>query len=141
MDVATWSRKNADERVLPLAVRAAIGAARDRLVRQLLTETALYCAVGTGRRYGLSGFGPAERSPTSPRPHCRASTRCGRAGGRMFAIALGVSLLTMLLFGLLPALRAGRIGVQTVLQRAGRRGMSGGYRGARRASNGRGGAV
>jgi predicted permease len=38
----------------------------------------------------------------------------------------------MLLFGLLPALRAGRIDVQTVLQHAGRLGMSG-HRGARRA--------
>jgi hypothetical protein len=38
----------------------------------------------------------------------------------------------MLLFGVLPALRAGHVDVQTVLQQAGRPGMSGGYRGARR---------
>ncbi len=56
-----------------------------------------------------------------------------RADGRVFAIALGVSLFTMLLFGLVPALRAGRVDVQTVLQHAGRPGMSGGHRGARRA--------
>jgi len=56
-----------------------------------------------------------------------------KADGRVFGIALGVSLLTMLLFGVLPALRAGRVDVQTVLQHAGRPGMSGGYRGARRA--------
>ena len=53
--------------------------------------------------------------------------------GRVFGIALGVSALTMLLFGVLPALRAGRVEVQTVLQHAGRPGMSAGYRGVRRA--------
>ena len=56
-----------------------------------------------------------------------------KADGRVFGIALGVSALTMLLFGMLPALRAGRVDVQTVLQHAGRPGMSAGYRGARRA--------
>ena len=56
-----------------------------------------------------------------------------KADGRVFGIALAVSLLTMLLFGVLPALRAGRVDVQIVLQRTGRPGMSGGYRGARRA--------
>jgi predicted permease len=44
-----------------------------------------------------------------------------------------VSLATILLFGVLPALRAGRVDVQTVLQRAARPGMSGGHRVARRA--------
>ena len=39
----------------------------------------------------------------------------------------------MLLFGVLPALRAGRVDVQSVLQHAGRPGMSAAYRGARRA--------
>ncbi len=53
--------------------------------------------------------------------------------GRVFAIALLVSVLTTLLFGGLPALRAGRVDIQTVLQGAGRLGLAGGYRVLRRA--------
>ncbi len=53
--------------------------------------------------------------------------------GRVFTIALLVSLLTTLLFGGLPALRAGRVDIQTVLQSAGRLGLTGGYRVLRRA--------
>ncbi len=123
--LARWSARSRE-----LAVRAAIGAQRGRLVRQLLTETGLYCAAGTmaGMLLMVIGLRAVVHFAAGSLPRLNEV----RADGRVFAIALGVSLLTMLLFGVLPALRAGCVDVQAVLQHAGRPGMSGGHRGARR---------
>jgi predicted permease len=124
--LARWSARSRE-----LAVRAAIGARRGRLVRQLLTETALYCAAGSAAGMALTvlGLRAVVYFAAGSLPRLNEV----KADGRVFGIALTVSLLTMLLFGVLPALRAGRVDVQSVLQRAGRPGISGGYRSARRA--------
>jgi predicted permease len=124
--LARWSARTRE-----LAVRAAIGAGRGRLVRQLLTETAVWCAAGTALGMALmaAGLRAAVYFAAGTLPRLNEV----KADGRVFGIALAVSALTMLLFGVLPALRAGRVDVQTVLQHAGRPGMSAGYRGARRA--------
>ena len=123
--LARWGARSRE-----LAVRAAIGARRGRLVRQLLTETALYCAAGSAAGMALTvlGLRTVVYFAAGSLPRLNEA----KADGRVFVIALGISLLTMLLFGVLPALRAGRVDVQTVLQHA-RPGISGGYRGARRA--------
>lgn len=123
--LARWGARSRE-----LAVRAAIGARRARLVRQLLMETALYAAAGSAAGMGLTALGL--RSVVYFAAGSLPRLNEVRADERVFGIALGVSLLTMLLFGLLPSLRAGRVDVQAVLQHAGRPGISGGYRGARR---------
>ena len=112
--LARWSARTRE-----LAVRAAIGAGRGRLVRQLLTETARVvrggdCALGMAlMAAGLRGF---VYFAAGALPRLNEVT----ADGRVFGIAIGVSVVTMLVFGVLPALRAGRVDVQTVLQHAGR---------------------
>jgi putative ABC transport system permease protein len=124
--LSRWSARSRE-----LAVRAAIGAGRSRLVRQLLTETAVWCVLGTA--VGMALLAVGLRGIVYFAAGSLPRLNEVKADGRVFGIALGVSLLTMLLFGVLPALRAGCVDVQTVLQHAGRPGMSGGHRGARRA--------
>ncbi|HEY6343316.1 MAG TPA: ABC transporter permease [Bryobacteraceae bacterium] len=124
--LARWSARSRE-----LAVRAAIGARRGRLVRQLLTETALYCTAGSAAGMALTVL--SLRTVAYFAAGLLPRLNEVKGDGRVFGIALTVSLLTMLLFGVLPALRAGRVDVQSVLQHAGRPGISGGYRTARRA--------
>lgn len=124
--LARWSA-----RARELAVRAAVGAGRGRLARQLFTEIALLIAAGTvagmilaaGALRGFVHFAAAELPRLS-----EVSTDL-----RVFGIALLVSLATASIFGGLPALRAGRVDLQAVLQQAGRGGAAGGHRVVRRA--------
>jgi putative ABC transport system permease protein len=118
--LARWSARSHE-----LAVRAAIGAGRGRLARQLFTEIALLIAAGTAAGMvfvvaALRGFVHFA---------ARELPRLSEVGAdfRVFAIALLVSLATASVFGGLPALRAGRIDLQSVLQQAGR-GSAGGRR-------------
>jgi putative ABC transport system permease protein len=124
--LAQWSARSRE-----LAVRAALGARRGRIVRQLLTETAFYCAAGCAVGMAVMAFGLRAVVHFAAGSLPRLNEL--KADERVFGIAFGVSLVTMLLFGVLPALRMGRVDVQTVLQHAARPGISGGYRGARRA--------
>jgi predicted permease len=124
--LARWSARSRE-----LAVRAAIGAGRSRLVRQLVTETTLLCMAGCALGLVLvaSGLRAFVYLAGTALPRLNEVT----VDGRVLGIALAVSAVTMLLFGLLPALRAGRVDIQTVLQYSSRPGLSGGHRAARRA--------
>jgi putative ABC transport system permease protein len=117
--LARWSA-----RARELAVRAAIGAGRGRLARQLFTEVALLIAVSTALAMilvaaALRGF---VHFAAGELPRLSEVT----VDFRVFGVALLVSLATALIFGGLPALRAGRIDLQSVLQEAGR-GATGGH--------------
>jgi putative ABC transport system permease protein len=123
--LARWSA-----RARELAVRAALGAGRGRLARQLFTEIALLIAAGTvaGMIFVAAALRGFVHFAAGELPRLSEVS----IDFRVFGIALLVSLATALVFGGLPALRAGRVDLQAVLQQAGRGGSAGGHRLVRR---------
>jgi predicted permease len=100
-----------------LALRAALGAGRARLVRQLLTESALLTAVAAG--VGVVLAHTLVRSFVSRAPIELPRLDEVRIDGTVLAFALGLSALSVLLFSLLPALKASRLDLVEALKQNG----------------------
>ncbi len=111
-----------------LAVRAALGARRGRLVAQLLTETLVLCLLGAAAGIGVAGLLVRAAKPllADSLPFTADVSLDLRVLG--FAAALGVALLG----GTLPALQTS-IGNLTASLNQSARGSSGAHAGVRRA--------
>jgi predicted permease len=115
-----------------LAVRAAIGASRGQLVRQMLAESLVIAAAGTALGVVLARAGVQVLTAFGPKDLPRLDAVALDPIVLTFAIAAGLA--TAMLCGVVPALRAARTDVMEVLRSVG--GRSGGLRGGRRLRSG-----
>jgi predicted permease len=105
-------------RVREIAVRSALGAARGRIVRQLLTESLVIALAGAALGTLLAIGGVRVLVSFLPAGFPRASAI--RLDFAVFAFTLVVAIVTGLLFGLVPALTASRTDLQRSLRESGR---------------------
>ena len=118
-NVANLLLARATARQRELAIRCAIGAGRARLSRQMVTESLVLAALGAAAglvvaRVGaraLVGLIAAQGDPVALDLSLNA---------RVLVFTMAVAVLTVLVFGLIPAWRAGRVDPQTTMSSHGR---------------------
>jgi predicted permease len=105
------------------ALRMALGAGRSRLLRQLLTESAALSVLAGLLGIALASVGVRALVALSP----RNIPRLDEVGvdARVLAFTLGISLLTGILFGLVPAWKVSRSDPNEFLKEGGRGGLAG----------------
>jgi predicted permease len=126
-NVANLLLARAAVRQKELAVRAAIGASRGRVVRQLLTESLLLALAGGTLGFALGSWGVRALLLLAPGNIPRLTDVQGAHAAipaldwHVAAFTIGVAVLTAVLFGLLPALHTSKPDLASTLKEAGGR--------------------
>ena len=117
-NIANLLLARATARRKEMAIRSAMGAGRWRIARQLLTESILLSLVGGSIGLLLAKWGVQLILYISP----DAIPRSREIGlnWQVLVFTLGVSAVTGILFGIVPALQAGQVDVQETLKETGR---------------------
>jgi putative ABC transport system permease protein len=127
-NVANLLLARATERRREMAIRAAIGGSRARIVRQLLSESVALSLVGgaLGLVFGVMGIRALLAVNTAGLPRVGQDGSSVGLDWRVAGFTLVVSVLTGLLFGLIPAIASARADLTSVLKEsAGRSGTGG----------------
>ncbi|MFN0120060.1 MAG: ABC transporter permease [Blastocatellia bacterium] len=119
-NVAHLLLARAETRQKEIAIRTALGASRWRVTRQLLTESLLLAIAGGAAGLLLAAWGVAALAGSLPEDLPRA--REVGIDRVVLAFTAGLSLLTGLLFGMIPALTAARPALNETLKEGGRTG-------------------
>jgi putative ABC transport system permease protein len=124
-NVANLLLTRAAARQREIAIRTALGASRSRIISQLLVESTLRALIGgaLGVAFAMLCLHYVRQSRGVQLPRL---TEVG-IDGLALSFALGVSLLTGIAFGLVPALRSANADANTVIREGGR-GISGSLR-------------
>jgi putative ABC transport system permease protein len=107
-----------------VAIRAALGASRGRLVRQFLTESLVLALIGGAAAILLASWGVAALRSSGPADLPRLDEIS--VDGTVLGFTVLLSILTGILFGLAPAVHAVRDQVQSTLKGASQGGSRGG---------------
>ena len=126
-NVANLLLARAEVRKRELAIRAALGAGRMRIVRQLLTESLLLAAAGAvlGTILGFVGIRALLSVNTAGLPRVGTDGALVSPDWRVLLFTVVITLLTTLIFGMLPAWRAARTDVSTTIKESSSRSGSG----------------
>src|SRR5262249_16387417 len=103
VNVANLLLVRGEARRKEVAIRAALGASRGRMVRQMLTESLMFAIVGAALGTALAWAGTRGLAALAPSDLARVDQISVDA--RVVAFTVGVTILTGLLFGLIPAIR------------------------------------
>jgi predicted permease len=131
-NVANLMLARASVRGKEIALRAALGASRGRIIRQLLTESVLLAGLGGLLGLLVAQWGTEALVAAVPQNIPRVSAI--QLDGAVLGFTLLVSLTTGIIFGLVPAWQASHVDLNTALK-SGTRGAAGGAEGKHRARN------
>ena len=123
-NTATLLLGKANVRAREVAVRVALGASRKRIVRQLVTES-LLLALGAGLLGFVFAYGGSKALVALAPADVPRLTEVG-VDRWVLGFTLGVSLITSLLFGTIPAIYVSKVELSDALKQAGTRIASGG---------------
>ena len=126
-NVANLLLVRASVRTREIAIRAAIGAGRGRIIRQLLTESLVLAAMGgvLGLVVGLFAIRALLAVNPGSIPRIGAEGSAVGIDWRVVAFTALVTIVTGIAFGLFPALQASRVDLNTTIKEGGGRSASG----------------